>query len=185
MVKRVVASVPGLSFSVSHTTRPRRIGERNGREYLFISPARFKQMVAGGEFVEWADVHGKLYGTSRKEVHNALEAGNDILLDIDVQGHSQVRRHLPDTVSIFLVPPSFRELARRLRRRRSDSVEMVKSRLAAAREEMSHWREYDYVVLNDQLSSAVKAVKAIVLAARFRRHHQQGLVEQICTTFGG
>ncbi len=185
VVKQLVASVPGLSFSVSHTTRPPRPGERNGREYFFVSPARFRRMVASKEFVEWADVHGKLYGTSWREVRSAVEVGKDILLDIDVQGHRQVRRRLPDAVSVFLVPPSFQELERRLRRRRSDTAEIIEGRLATARMEMGQWREYDYVVLNDRLSSAVQAVKAIVVAARLRRHHQQGLVEEIRSTFGG
>jgi len=185
VVKRLVACIPGLSFSVSHTTRPPRPGERDGREYFFVSPARFRRMVAGGEFLEWADVYGKLYGTSWKEVRNAVQAGKDILLDIDVQGHRQVCRRLPNAVSVFLVPPSFQELERRLRRRGSDVAEIIQSRLAAARKEMSLWREYDYVVLNDRLSSAVQAVKAIVIAARLRRHHQQGLVREIRRTFGG
>jgi guanylate kinase len=185
VVKRVVASVIGLSFSISHTTRPPRSGEQNGREYFFISTARFKRMVAAGDFVEWANVYGNFYGTSWNELRQALEGGGDVVLDIDVQGHGQVRRRLPQALSIFLLPPSFQELARRLRRRHSDSAEVIESRLAAARKEISRWSEYDYLIVNDRISSAVQAVKTVVLAARLRKQSQQRLVEDICRTFGG
>jgi len=185
VVKRVVASVSGLSFSISHTTRPPRSGELNGREYFFISTARFKRMVAAGDFLEWANVHGNLYGTSWKVLRQTLEGGGDVVLDIDVQGHSQVRRRLPEALSIFLLPPSFRELARRLRRRHSDSAEVIEGRLAVAQEEINRWSEYDYLIVNDRISSAVQAVKTVVLAARLRRQNQQGLVGAIRKTFGG
>ena len=142
-------------------------------------------MVAAGDFLEWANVHGNLYGTSWKELRQTLAGGGDVVLDIDVQGHSQVRRRLPEALSIFLLPPSFRELARRLRRRHSDAVEVINSRLAAARDEINRWREYDYLIVNDRISSAVQAVKTVVLAARLRRQNQPGLVEAIRKTFGG
>ena len=138
VVKRMVASVAGLGFAVSHTTRPPRSGEQNGREYFFTSAARFKRMVAAGDFVEWAKVYGHLYGTTWKQLHHALEGGKDVVLDIDVQGHAQVRRRLPEALSIFLLPPSFPELARRLSRRHSDPAEVIASRLAMARKEMRH-----------------------------------------------
>jgi guanylate kinase len=185
VVKRAVASVSGLGFAISHTTRSPRSGEQNGREYFFVEPARFKRMVAAGDFVEWANVYGHLYGTTWNELRRTLEGGKDVVLDIDVQGHSQVRRRLPEALSVFLLPPSFNELARRLHRRHSDSAEVIESRLAAARKEISHWSEYDYLIVNDRISTAVQAVKTVVLAARFRRQHQQGLVEEIRETFGG
>jgi guanylate kinase len=185
VVKRVVASVAGLGFAVSHTTRAPRPGEQNGREYFFVEPARFKRMVAAEDFVEWANVYGHLYGTTWNELRHTLEGGKDVVLDIDVQGHSQVRRRLPEALSVFLLPPSFTELARRLRRRHSDSAEVIESRLAMARKEISHWSEYDYLIVNDRISTAVQAVKTVVLAARFRRQRQQGLVEDIRKTFGG
>jgi guanylate kinase len=185
VVKRVLASVAGLGFSVSHTTRPPRRGEQHGREYFFVSPARFKRMVGAQDFVEWAEVHGNLYGTSWKELRNACESGKDMVLDIDVQGHAQVRRRLPDAVSIFLLPPSLPELARRLRRRHSEIPAMIENRLKTARQEISHWSEYDYVVVNDRVSSAVKGVMTVIMAARLRRQNQQRLVAQICGTFGG
>jgi len=185
VVKRMVASVAGLGFAISHTTRPPRSGEQNGREYFFTSAARFKRMVAAGDFVEWAKVYGHLYGTTWKQLHHALAGGKDVVLDIDVQGHAQVRRRLPEALSIFLLPPSFPELARRLCRRHSDLAEVIASRLAMARKEMSHWSEYDYLIVNDRIPSAVQAAKTIVLAARFRQQNQRGLVEDICRTFGG
>lgn len=184
-MKRVLASVAGVTFSVSHTTRSPRPGEQHGREYFFVNLARFKRMVAAEEFVEWAEVHGNLYGTSWNELRNACEGGKDIVLDIDVQGYCQVRRGLPDAVSIFLLPPSLAELARRLRRRHSEAPAVIENRLKAARQEISHWSDYDYLVVNDRVSSAVRGVKTVILAARLRRQNQQRLVERICGTFGG
>lgn len=185
LVKRLISSLPGLSFSVSLTTRPRRTGEHNGREYFFVSPARFKRMIATQQFVEWADVYGHFYGTAWDQLQTAQAAGHDILLDIDVRGHRQVRRRLPEAVSIFLLPPSFQELERRLRHRHADAPAVIEKRLDTARKEITHWREYDYLVVNDHLSSATRALRAVVLAARFRRQNQKERVEDICKTFGG
>ena len=185
LVKYLMDSVPGLTFSVSHTTRQPRPGEKNGREYHFVTRKRFERMIAAGDFVEWADVHGNLYGTSWKELRSAQNAGLDIVLDIDVQGHSQVRERLPEAVSIFLLPPSYKELERRLRKRHLDAPESIRGRLANARDEMSRWPEYDYLVVNDRLPAAKKTMQAIVLAARSRRQSQEALVREICRTFGG
>ena len=185
LIKRLMASVPGLAFSVSYTTRPPRPGEKNGRDYFFVSPARFKKMIAAGDFVEWADVFGNLYGTSWKQVLAAQKTGNDVLLDIDVQGHRQVRERLPEAVSIFILPPSFRELARRLRHRHEDSPRVIARRLKEARKEITHWAEYDYLVVNDSLPRASAALRAVVAAARHRREVRQEQVRKICKTFGG
>lgn len=185
LVKRLRAAVPGLAFSVSYTTRPPRARERNGRDYFFVTPALFRRMIAAGAFVEWADVHGHLYGTSWKQHRAAEEAGADILLDIDVQGHRQLRRRLPEAVSVFVLPPSFSTLERRLRRRHSDSPEEIEKRLAAARKEITHWREYDYLVVNDRLSRATSDLRAVVLATRLRRQNRLALAREICKTFGG
>lgn len=185
LVKRLLGRVTGLKFSVSFTTRPRRRGERHGREYLFVSREEFKRMVHAEEFVEWADVFGNYYGTAWKQLRAAQEAGQDLLLDIDVQGHRQVRERLPEAVSVFVLPPSFRELERRLRRRRLDASEVIARRLDTARQEVTHWPEYDYLVVNDDLPSAAKALQAVVEAARHRRSVQRGLAQQICRTFGG
>ncbi|HLY59484.1 MAG TPA: guanylate kinase [Terriglobia bacterium] len=185
LVKRLLASVPHLVFSVSHTTRPRRDGEKDGRDYFFVSPARFRRMVAARAFAEWADVFGNLYGTSWKQVRAAQAAGKDVLLDIDVQGHQQVRRRLPEAVSVFVLPPSYQELERRLRRRHSDAPEVITRRLKAARKEMLRWKEYDYLVVNDHLENATQALMWVVKAAGFRRPIQQERARNIQGTFGG
>jgi guanylate kinase len=185
LIRRLLAASRGLGFSVSYTTRAPRAAEKHGREYFFVSPKVFERMVARDEFVEWADVHGHFYGTARKQLHAAQEAGQDILLDIDVQGHQQVRRQLPESVSVFILPPSFEELARRLRHRHSDAPEEIERRLKKAREEITHWSEYEYLVVNDHLKDATQALRAIVRAARFRRPSQAGRVEKIIGKFGG
>jgi guanylate kinase len=185
LVKRLVAAVPSLTFSVSYTTRPPRRGEKDGRDYFFVSRKRFERMIAGGGFIEWAEVFGHLYGTSEKQVRAAQKAGQDVLLDIDVQGHRQVRRRLPEAVSVFVLPPSFRELERRLKQRHSDLPEVIRARLAIARAEIAHWPEYDYLVVNDRLPAATQALREVVLAARFRRENQRERARDICKTFGG
>ena len=185
LVKRLLASVPSLTFSISYTTRPPRPGEQNGREYFFVTPARFKRMIAAREFVEWAQVHNHFYGTSWRQLLDTQAAGKDILLDIDVQGYAQVRRRLRKAVSVFVLPPSFRTLERRLRRRHSDAPEVIEKRLAVAREEIRHWPEYDYLVVNDRLARATAALRAVVTGARLRRESQRACAEEIYKTFGG
>ena len=185
LVERLLQSVPGLRFSISHTTRAPRPGERNRREYFFVRPAQFRSMIARGEFLEWAKVYGNYYGTSWKQVRAAGRARHDILLDIDIQGHAQVRRRLPEAISAFVLPPSLAELERRLRRRHLDAPEVIEKRLAKAREEIGHWPEYDYLVVNDRLPAATRALERIVLASRFRRQNQEGAAREIVKTFGG
>jgi guanylate kinase len=180
-----MASLPDLAFSVSHTTRSRRKGEKEGRDYFFVTRRRFESMIAAGDFIEWAEVYGHLYGTSRAQIDKALAAGRDVLLDIDVQGHRQVRERLPEALSIFVMPPSFRELKRRLTDRHSDSPQAVERRLVAARQEISHWAEYDYLVVNDRLSLATQDLRAIVRAGRLRRLNETQRAQDICRTFGG
>jgi guanylate kinase len=180
-----MAVVPGLTFSVSYTTRPPRPGEKNGREYFFVSRKRFEHGVAKGDFVEWAEVHGHLYGTSEGQIRDAQEAGLDILLDIDVQGHQQVRGKLEECVSVFVLPPSFGELERRLRRRHADSPREIARRLETARREITHWPEYDYLVVNDRMTAATRALRAVVQGARFRRNNQAERARDICGTFEG
>lgn len=185
VVRRLLRTTPGLEFSISCTTRAPRPREQEGRDYHFVSPARFKQMIAAKDFVEWAEVHGNFYGTARRQIEAAQLAGRNILLDIDVQGHRRVRRRMKDTLSVFLLPPSFSELRRRLVRRHSEALETIERRLARAREEIIYWREYDYVVVNDDLAEATRALRAILAAARFRRESQQRKAEEICASFGG
>ena len=185
LIKRLMAAVPGLRFSVSYTTRAPRAGERQGRDYFFVSRKVFKGMIARREFVEWADVYGHLYGTAGKQLRMAQDSGRDILLDIDVQGHAQVRKRLPEAISVFILPPSFPELERRLRDRHSDAPEEIERRLHTAHKEIAHWREYDYLVVNDRLDDAAQALRAIVRAARFRRPNQAARARKILESFGG
>jgi len=185
LIKKLRASVRGLAFSVSYTTRPPRAGEKDGREYFFVSPGEFKRRKAQGEFVEWARVHSHYYGTSWRKLQEAQEAGQDVLLDIDVQGHKKLRRRLPDTVSVFVLPPSFADLEERLRHRHKDSPEVIAERLAMSRREVAHWKEYDYLIVNDRLSAAAQALRNIVLASRLRRQCQDRRVKEIIETFIG
>ena len=168
ILKKVMSSVAGLSFSISHTTRAPRAGEVDGVDYHFVNRDRFVEMRDGGAFLEWAEVHGNFYGTSRAAVDAGLADGIDIVLDIDVQGCGQVRKAAPDAVSLFVVPPSWEELERRLTGRGTDSEETIRLRLANARKEMADVVHYDYVVVNDELESAVATMCAIIYAERSR-----------------
>ncbi|MGH9405517.1 MAG: guanylate kinase [Terriglobia bacterium] len=185
VVRRLLRLMPDLEFSVSYTTRPRRPREKDGRDYFFITAPRFSKMIAAGEFVEWAKVHGNFYGTSLKQIEAAQRAGRDILLDIDIQGHRSVRERIRNAVGIFLLPPSFEELRSRLNRRHSDAPEIIERRLCAAREEIKHSVEYDYVVVNDSVLRATRSLRAILMAARLRQASQRETIRRISRTFGG
>jgi guanylate kinase len=162
LVRALLASEPHLRLSVSHTTRKRRPNEQDGREYHFISVPQFESLIAQGEFLEHARVFDNLYGTSRAFVTKQLEAGHDVLLEIDWQGAAQVRRAMPDSVSIFILPPARATLAERLARRATDTSEVIARRLAEAAADMSHYREFDYVVVNDDFDRAVTELKRIL-----------------------
>ena len=165
-----------IELSVSVTTRPRRRGEVDGRDYHFIAPAQFKAMVKSGELLEWAEVFGHSYGTPRRPVEKALRAGRDMLFDIDWQGTQQLREKArDDLVSVFILPPSVSELERRLKRRAQDSHVIIGSRMAKAAGEMSHWPEYDYVIVNRDKDDAFAEVEAILAAERRKRERQVGL----------
>jgi guanylate kinase len=165
-----------VELSVSVTTRPKRSGEIEGRDYHFITQDQFDAMVRNDELLEWATVFGNCYGTPRAPVLSALTAGRDVLFDIDWQGTQQLREKAPkDLVSVFVLPPSARELERRLKTRASDSDEVIHGRMAKAADEMSHWAEYDYVVINHDLHRAFAEVCAILSAERLRRERQTGL----------
>ena len=184
LIHRVLREVPGLRFSVSHTTRARRASEKDGRDYHFVRTDVFQRMIARGAFLEWAKVHGHLYGTSRTEV--ARRRG-DVLLDIDVQGARQVRAALGATgeaAFIFVTPPSYRELARRLRARGEDDAEAMARRLRNARDEMRSAGQFDYVVINDDLETAVAELKAVVRAARCRTAARKKRLTAIVRSFG-
>lgn len=165
LVRSLLERVPGIRFSVSYTTRERRPGEVDGRDYFFVDEDRFRRMVAAGEFLEHAEVFGNCYGTGRDQVDALTAAGHDVMLEIDWQGARQVRAAKPDCVSVFILPPSLAELERRLRGRSTDSEETIRRRLGEAREDMGHWPEFDYVIINRDFDAAVAELEA-VLAGR-------------------
>jgi guanylate kinase len=165
-----------VDLSVSVTTRPQRPGETDGRDYRFIDMVRFDSMVKSGKLLEWAEVFGHRYGTPRVPVEKALRAGRDVLFDIDWQGTQQLReRARDDLVSVFILPPSVTELQRRLERRAQDSRAIIAGRMAKAAGEMSHWPEYDYVIVNRDKKDAFAEVRAILAAERLKRERQIGL----------
>lgn len=174
--RRLLAEEPSVELSISVTTRPRRMSEIDGQDYHFIDRERYDSMVRNGELLEWAEVFSNCYGTPRKPVEAALAKGRDVLFDIDWQGTQQlVDKVRTDVATIFLLPPSLQELERRLRRRAEDSDEVIHKRMAKAAEEMSHWNEYDYVVVNHDLDLAFGQVRAILAAERLKRDRQTGL----------
>jgi len=166
-----------LSLSVSYTSRSMRLGEVEGCDYYFVERKIFEQMLEHGEFLESAEVYGNLYGTSQKWINKAIDSGQDILLEIDTQGAQQVRRFFSNAVSIFVLPPSIKVLETRLRNRNQDCEEAIARRMAAARQEISHVREYDYVIINENLDNALRELVCVVQAERLRmavqlvRHH--------------
>ena len=178
IARALLARDAELSMSVSVTTRPARPGEQDGRDYLFIDRASFEAMIAEGALLEYATVFGNSYGSPRGPVEDTLAAGRDVLFDVDWQGTQQLRQNArTDLVSIFILPPSRAELERRLRARAQDPEEVVRRRMAKAADEMSHWAEYDYIVVNREIATAVAEVKAILAAERLRRERQIGLAE--------
>ena len=184
--RELLASEPGLSLSVSVTTRPRRPAEREGQDYFFVDEARFRRMVGAAELLEHAEVFGHRYGTPREPVEAALRGGRDVLFDIDWQGAQQLRRAMRDDLaSVLILPPSTGELARRLRSRAQDTEEVVAARMAEAAGEIGHWPEYDYVVVNDELDECVGKVRAILAAERLRRRRQTGLAGFVGRLAGG
>jgi len=179
LARRLMAWDPTLSFSVSATTRNPRPGEEDGREYYFRTRAEFEAMVAAGEMLEHAEVFGNFYGTPSAPVEARLAEGRDVILDIDWQGGQQVRRSrlAQDVVSIFILPPSIADLERRLRMRAQDSDEVIAGRMAKSRDEISHWGEYDYVVINRDVAAAEAELVTILQAERARAERQPGLTE--------
>jgi guanylate kinase len=168
LCRMLLERMEGVAFSVSHTTRPPRPGEVDGRDYHFVSQEEFEAMVSAGEFLEWARVHENLYGTSRKAVMEMLSSGLDVILDIDVQGAAQVRERFPAAITIFILPPSWQVLEERLEKRGSEDRERLKVRLRNALAEMEAAHSYQYVVVNDELEVAYAELSSIVSATRCR-----------------
>jgi len=178
IARRLLAEDGHIRLSVSYTTRPMRPGEVHGRDYLFVDADEFARKVDEGEFIEWAEVFGHLYGTPKAEIKAGLKAGHDYLFDIDWQGTQQLYQRMEvDVVRVFLLPPSIGELERRLASRGTDSAVVVADRMARARSEISHWDGYDYVVINDDIDACFDKVTGILHSERMRRARQTGLVD--------
>ena len=185
VVERLVQIFPDLGLSRSYTSRALRAGEKDGLDYNFITRERFEAMIAEDAFLEWADVFGNLYGTGKAETERELTAGRDLILVIDVQGARQVRSHGANAIGIFVLPPSFEALERRLRGRSKDSEDAIRKRLATARREIRAVAEYEYVIVNDELDTCVDRLRSIVLAERARPRVMAPSVARIVGSFTG
>ncbi|MCS6886356.1 MAG: guanylate kinase [Acidobacteriota bacterium] len=183
LIARLLKQIDGISFSISYTTRKPRPGEMHGREYFFISEEDFHLMRKREEFLEWAQVYGNYYATHRNTVETILARGEDVLLDIDVQGARQVRRLMPDAVLVFILPPSFDILASRLRQRALDAEETIRQRLKAASEEVKAYAEFDYCIINDDLERAVQELVSVTMAERIRPRRLRNTVDAILSGF--
>ena len=183
IIRHVLDVVQNLRYSVSYTTRAPRPGEVDGREYFFVKRDTFEEMVAAGEFLEWACVHGNLYGTAKNQIIEDTAAGADLILEVDVQGAASVRQLLMDSVSIFILPPSYEVLRQRLIARGTDSPEELELRLRNAPEELKQYSAFDYVIINDEIDRAVGQLASIIYAERARCMRQEGLVLEVIEKF--
>jgi guanylate kinase len=184
LIDRVLKTVPGVSYSVSYTTRAPRGTEQDGREYFFVATAVFEEMIGRGEFLEWANVYGYLYGTSRTQVERQLAAGHDIILEIDVQGAASIRDQIDDAISIFILPPSFELLRQRLVTRGTDSPADLERRLRGAPAEVEQHQNFQYVILNDDINRASQQLAAVIYAERARRERQELRLGDSLVDFG-
>jgi guanylate kinase len=183
IIRHVLDVVENLSYSVSYTTRAPRLNEVDGREYFFIGRETFEEMVAAGEFLEWACVHGNLYGTSKQQIIEQTDAGADIILEVDVQGAASVRQLLMDSVSVFILPPSYEVLRQRLITRGTDSPQELEVRLRNAPEELKQYSAFDYVIINDEINRAAGQLASIIYAERARCMRQEPLVREVIEKF--
>ena len=183
LVSKLMESLEGLYFSISYTTRPPRKGEKDGRSYRFVTCEEFATMRAAGELLECAEVFGHFYGTPRSALEEARRLGRDLVLDIDVQGAAQLKKQLPEAVTIFVLPPSREELEKRLRSRSLDEDEVIRRRLRDASREIANYSAYDYILVNDRLESAAERLKGIFLAERCRRQRAESVIQPILQSF--
>lgn len=173
LVRLLLEKDQDIRLSISTTSRSPRTGEADGREYHFVDASSFQERIASGEFLEWAEVHGNYYGTSKRWIEAEMASGRDVLLEIDWQGAQQVRQRFPKAIGVFILPPSMEELERRLSGRGTDSAETVARRIAAARDEMRHVGEFDYVIINDSLQQALNELRLVVSASRLDTNSQR------------
>ncbi len=183
LIQCVLKTVPDLGYSISWTTRPPREGEQHGVDYYFVTPETFDRMVAHGEFLEYARVHGHCYGTALSVVEHEMAAGRDVILEIDVQGAEAVRTRVKNSVSVFILPPSFETLRERLAARKSETPESLALRLHNARGEVEQYRAFDYLILNDTAERAAAQLASIVYAERARRERQEWIAQRVLATF--
>jgi len=183
LYKRLLAEDPRLNFSVSHTTRPPREGETDGKDYHFVSRAAFEELIAADAFLEWAEVHDNLYGTGKAAIEAMLAEDRDVLLDIDVAGARQVRARMPSACSIFILPPSFQALRQRLAGRGTDKPSVIAQRLRNATEEVQHVHGFDYAIVNDDLETCYRELTVVVAANRLRTFRRKAVLARILETF--
>lgn len=167
--KYLLENIPKLKFSISYTTRPKRHGEIDGRDYFFVDKKKFVKMIQEKKFVEWATVYNNFYGTPKKELEKKINSGEDVLLDIDVQGGKNIRKFFPEGIYIFLLPPSWTALKKRLINRRKDSIEQINLRLKNAEKELQYIKYYDYIVINDNLNQTFKIIESIITAEKHKQ----------------
>jgi guanylate kinase len=183
LIRRALKTVPNLGYSISFTTRRPREGETNGRDYFFVSVDEFKQKIEAGDFLEWAKVHGNLYGTSYAQIQRELIEGHDIILEIDVQGAASVRRLVDDVVSVFILPPTFEILRARLEARGSERPDDLALRLKNSRGEVEHYREFRYVIINEDAEQAAAQLASIIYAERARVERQEEAAQRVLASF--
>ena len=183
LVKMLLESLEGLDFSISYTTRPPRRGEKDGENYHFVSREEFLAMRDGGRLLEWAEVFGNFYGTASAALEQAQKRGHDLVLDIDVQGAAQLKKQLPEAVSVFILPPSRSELEKRLRSRSLDDEAVIMRRLRDASREIRNYSAYDYILVNDRLDRSAEELKSILLAERCRKQRAEEIIQPILESF--
>lgn len=183
LIKEILRTLPNIGYSISFTTRQPRVGEMNGREYFFVSQAEFAVLIENNELLEYAEVHGNFYGTSVKQVEREISGGRDVILEIDVQGAANILEKIPNAVSIFILPPSFEVLRARLIARATESDENLALRLQNSFFEISQYENFEYVVVNGELSAAVTHLQTIVLGERQKRTRQTGAIQGILDSF--
>ncbi|MBP1608172.1 MAG: guanylate kinase [Acidobacteria bacterium] len=185
MASAVLKSLPNLKFSVSYTTRAPRGREHDGVEYHFVSKERFESLIRGNALIEWAQVYGNYYGTEEKSIDDLLGQGLDVLLDIDIQGAATIRSKRPDAVSVFIMPPSYQVLRERLESRKLDKKYVIEQRLRISCEEITRYKDFDYLIINDELSRSTDELRAIIVSSRCRMERRSESARRVLETFGG
>jgi guanylate kinase len=183
LIREILKTVPRIGYSVSYSTRAMRPGEQNGKDYFFVSKEEFLDLIGQGEFLEYAEVHGNFYGTSVKQVNQQINAGNDVILEIDVQGAEIILEKMPEAVSIFILPPSFQVLRDRLTARNTETADDLALRLKNSFDEVNAYLNFEYIVINDEIKRATNDLQTIILAERLKRNRQTGVIRGILDSF--